>query len=178
MRASVSTTDRNYPALFLALDEVLASLDEGQADEAALQRSFEGSAEGFGAEKAVLLAVEAGTGALRALASRGLSPAEVAACERNVSAPGVSATRIREALVDRRPVLVQDAEHMPGGLATSALRGRPFSVLCAPVCHPRSGAVLAVLYVQTHGVRDAFGEIDLAWIEVYARALGRALGRR
>jgi hypothetical protein len=37
--------------------------------------------------------------------------------------------------------------------------------------------VLAVLYVQNHGVRSAFGEIDRAWIEVYARALGRALAR-
>jgi hypothetical protein len=58
---------------------------------------------------------------------------------------------------------------------TEALRGQPLSVLCAPVCDPRTNEVLAVLYVHNHGVRNAFGEIDRAWIEVYARALGRCL---
>jgi hypothetical protein len=48
-------------------------------------------------------------------------------------------------------------------------------VLCAPICDPRSGQSLAVLYVQNHGVRSAFGEVDRAWIEVYARALGRVV---
>jgi hypothetical protein len=48
-------------------------------------------------------------------------------------------------------------------------------VLCAPICDPRSGQALAVLYVQNHGVRSAFGEIDRAWIEAYARALGRVM---
>jgi hypothetical protein len=52
---------------------------------------------------------------------------------------------------------------------------QPCSVLCAPVIDPRSAAVRAVLYVQNGGVRNAFGEIDRAWIEVYARALGRAM---
>jgi hypothetical protein len=167
--------DRNYPALFLALDEVLEAVYEGAPAEAALERSFESSADGFAAEKAVLLIVDEGTGALRALASRGLTAAEIAACEANKSVPGVSSSRIREALVERRPVMVQDAEQLVGEFRTTALLGKPASVLCAPVCHPRTGAVLAVLYVQNHGVRDAFGEIDRAWIEVYARALGRAL---
>jgi GAF domain-containing protein len=172
-----ASTTRNYPALFLALDEVLEAVHDGSPDEAALQRSFEGSADGFGAAKAVLLLV--GDDGLRAVASRGLAAAEVAACEKWESSPGVSSSTIREAILERRPVLVQDAENLRGRLATSALRGRPFSVLCAPVCHPRTGAVLAVLYVQTYGVRDAFGEIDRAWIEVYARTLGRAMaGRR
>ena len=58
---------------------------------------------------------------------------------------------------------------------TEALRGQPLSVLCAPVCDPRTNRVLAVLYVQNHGVRNAFGEIDHAWIEVHARARGRCL---
>jgi hypothetical protein len=175
MRTQPVAADRNYPALFLALDDVLEALDEGRPDEAALQRSFEGSADGFGAEKALLLVVDAGTGRLRALASRGLTAEEVAACEEGRSVPGVSSSRIREALVDRVPVMVQDAEHLLGGMATTALRGRPSSVLCAPVCDPRTREVLAVLYVQNYGVRSAFGEIDRAWIEVYARALGRAL---
>jgi hypothetical protein len=36
---------RNYPALFLALDDVLEALGEGRPDEEALQRSFEVAAD-------------------------------------------------------------------------------------------------------------------------------------
>jgi hypothetical protein len=96
--------------------------------------------------------VDGETGRLRALASRGLSPEEVSACEEGRSVPGVSSSRIREALVDRVPVMVQDAEHLPGSMATTALRGRPSSVRCAPVCDPRTPEVLAVLYVQNYGM--------------------------
>jgi hypothetical protein len=174
----VTTTapDRNYPALFLALDDVLEALGDGRPDDDALQRSFEGSADGFGAEKALLLLVEkTSPRRLRALASRGLSPEEVAACESGRSVPGVSSSRIREAVDGGVPVMVQDPELLLGAHVTEALRGQPLSVLCAPVCDPRTKRVLAVLYVQNHGVRNAFGEIDRAWIEVYARALGRCL---
>ena len=89
--------------------------------------------------------------------------------------PGVSSTRIREAVLGGVPVMVQDSELVAAGETTGALRGKPASVLCAPICDPRSGRSLAVLYVQNHGVRSAFGEVDRAWIEVYARALGRVL---
>jgi hypothetical protein len=58
--AQVSAPGRNYPALFLALDEVLEAQGEGHPEEDALRRSFEGSADGFGAQKALLLIVEAG----------------------------------------------------------------------------------------------------------------------
>jgi hypothetical protein len=173
VRSPAAVPDRNYPALFLALDDVLEALGDGRPDDDALQRSFEGSADGFGAEKALLLMVEGE--ALRALASRGLSPEAVAACEAGRSVPGVSSSRIREAIERGVPVMVQDPERMLGGASTAALRGRPVSVLCAPVCDPRTRAVLAVLYVQNDGVRGAFGEIDRAWIEVYARALGRVM---
>jgi hypothetical protein len=167
--------DRNYPALFLALDDVLAAKDEGRPAQDALARSFEDSADGFGAEKALLLAVEPETGRLRALAARGLTPEEIAACEQGRSVPGVSSSRIAEALVRRAPVMVQDPGFLLRDLATEALSGRPCSVLVAPVLSPRSGEVLAVLYVQNYGLASAFAEIDRAWIEVYARALGRAL---
>ena len=169
--------DRNYPALFLALDEVLGTLDEGGPDEDALRRSFEGSADGFGAEKALLLVVEQREPLrLRAVGSRGLTAREIAACERGWSVPGVSSTRIREAVLRGVPVMVQDSELVAAGDTTGALRGMPASVLCAPICDPRSGEALAVLYVQNNGLRGAFGEIDRAWMEVYARALGRVLG--
>jgi hypothetical protein len=168
--------DRNFPALFLALDDVMEALAQGHPDEDALRRSFEGSADGFGAQKALLLLVEGDDSRrLRALASRGLSPSEVAACEGGRSVPGVSSSRIREALERREPVMVQDPRLLSGGNTTESLRGRPCSVLCAPVCDPRTRQSLAVLYVQNEGVGNAFGEIDRAWIEVYCRALGRAM---
>jgi len=168
--------DRNYQALFAALDEVLEALDDGGPDEDALLRSFETSADGFGAEKALLLVVERREPLrLRAIASRGLSAREVAASERGWSVPGVSSTRIREAVLGGVPVMVQDSERVSASETTGALRGKPASVLCAPICDPRSGRAVAVLYVQNHGVRSAFGEVDRAWIEVYARALGRVL---
>jgi len=170
--------NRNYPALFLALDEVLEALDEGTPDDDALRRSFESSADGFGAEKAVLLAVDRGAPKqLRALASRGLSREEVAACESGLSVPGVSSSCIREAVETRAPLVVQDPQRAPGHVS-DVLRMRPCSVLCAPVVDPRTRDVLGVLYVQNEGVREAFGEIDRAWIEVYARALGRVLASR
>jgi hypothetical protein len=71
--------------------------------------------------------------------------------------------------------MVQDSELVAASETTGALRGNPASVLCAPICDPRTGRSLAVLYVQNHGVRSAFGEVDRAWIEVYARALGRVV---
>src|SRR5262245_11567019 len=142
--------DRNYQALFLALDDAMEALAEGQEGDDALLRSFEGSADGFGAEKALLLAVDGK--ALRALASRGLSAEEIAACEEGRSVPGVSSSRIREAVERRAPVMVQDPELLLGAHATEALRGRPCSVLCAPVVDPRTREAKAVLYVQNYGV--------------------------
>jgi hypothetical protein len=167
--------DRNYPALFLALDDVLEARGDGRPGEDALLQSFEDSADGFGAEKALLLVVERGTRRLRALAARGLTPEEIQACEEGRSVRGVSSSRIREAIDTGEPVMVQDPELLFGAHATEALRDRPCSVLVAPVCDPRSREVLAVLYVQNYGIASAFGEIDRAFIEVYARALGRAL---
>jgi GAF domain-containing protein len=181
MIATVAThSDRNYPALFLALDDVLEAREDGRPGEDALRHSFERSADGFGAEKAVLLLVEAGNeGRLRALASRGLAWEEVAACESGLSVPGVSSSCIREALAKRAPVLIQDPQRALGADVSEAIRLRPCSVLCAPICDPRTGEALAVLYVQNAGLHHAFGEIDRAWIEVYARALGRVMaGRR
>ena len=172
--------DRNYPALFLALDDVLEALGDGHPDDDALRRSFENSADGFGAEKALLLLVDPNAKPpLRALASRGLSWVEVNACENGLSVPGVSSTCIRDALESRVPVMVQDPQGLVGDKVSKVLKLQPCSVLCAPVIDPRSGEARAVLYVQNGGVRNAFGEIDRAWIEVYARALGRAMsGRR
>jgi hypothetical protein len=169
----VDDARRNYPALFLALDGVLDAVEDGRPGEDTLERSFEDSAEGFGAEKGLFLMVESRDPLrLRALAARGLSAHEVSACEGGLSIPGISASRIREAVETGATVMVQDSERVRGGIKTSALRGRPSSVLCAPIVDPRGSQVLGVLYLQS---RRPFLELDRAWIEVYARALGRAL---
>jgi hypothetical protein len=73
------------------------------------------------------------------------------------------------------PIMVQDPQRVVGGKVSEVLTFQPCSVLCAPVCHPKTREAMAVLYVQNEGVRNAFGEIDRAWIEVFARALGRAM---
>ena len=114
---------------------------------------------------------------LRAETSIGLTPEEVAACESGRSVPGVSASCIREALNRGRAVLVQDAGRSLNAQRTGALRGLPCSVVCAPICDPRTGLALAALYLQNHGIADAFTELDLAWLDVYAKARVRALGR-
>jgi hypothetical protein len=167
--------DRNYPALFLALDDVLLAIDEGKAQDGALQASFAWATEGFGAQRAVLLALEGKPARRRALAHKGLADYEVIACEAGSSVPGVSTSCITEVLEKAQIVLLQDTSHLTGGLASGAFGGA-YSVLCAPIADPRTGRILAVLYLQNDGVKDAFGEIDRAWIEVYAKALGRAMG--
>ena len=173
MLTQIDDSRRNYPALFLALDEVLDAIEDGRPDEDTLQRSFVDSAEGFGADKALFLMVESRQPfRLRAVAHRGLSAQEVSACEGGLSVPGISASRIREAVEQGATVMVQDSGLLTGGARTAALRGRRSSVLCAPVVDPRTRDVLAVVYVRH---RRAFGVLDRAWIEVYARALGRAL---
>jgi hypothetical protein len=169
----VSTAvSRNYPALFVALNDVLEALGGEASVREILRRSVESSADAFGAQKMLLLVVE-GTEPwqLRAETSIGLTPEEVAACESGRSVPGVSATCIRETLTKGRAMLVQDAERSLNAPRTGALRGQPCSVVCAPIRDPRTGLALAAFYLQNHGIADAFGELDLAWLDVYAKAL-------
>lgn len=174
--ATAPALARNYPALFVALHDVLDVLGDQPDFVPALRRSVEASADGFGAQKMLALVVEdTAPWRLRAEVSRGLTPEEVAACASGQSVPGVSATCIREALTKGRAVLVQDAERALNAPHTGALRGQPYSVLCVPVCDPRTGLALAVLYYQNHGVANAFGELDLAWLDVYAKALARVV---
>jgi GAF domain-containing protein len=168
----IAAPDRNYPALFSALSDVLDALFEGKPREEALLASFEWATEGFGAEKAVILAVDATSPKRRALAHKGLADYEVIACEGGASVPGVSTTCIGEVVQSGRIVLIQDTS-TPGGMTSGAF-GRPYSVLCAPIVD-NLGHCVAVLYLENDGVRNAFGEIDRAWIEVYARVLGRAM---
>jgi hypothetical protein len=170
--AQIAAPDRNYPALFLALGDMLDALFEGKPREEALQASFEWAVAGFGAERAVLLVVDGADAKRRALVHKGLADYEVIACEGGGSVPGVSTTCIGEVVRSRQIVLIQDTSK-PGGMTSGAF-GRPYSVLCAPIVD-RFGHCVAVLYMENDGVRNAFGEIDRAWIEVYARVLGRAM---
>jgi GAF domain len=166
--------ERNYPALFLALEGVLDALFDGRAEEQALEQSFASATEGFGAQKAVLLALVP-EGRRRAVAHKGLADYEVIACEAGNSVPGVSTSRIQESIDSGQIVLVQDAAQLRGARKTGALEGRPYSVLCAPIVDPFRGRPVAVLYLQNEGLKNAFGEADWAWMHVYARALGRAV---
>ena len=173
MSESLAAPDRNYPALFLALGDVLDALFEGKPWQDALLASFEWATEGFGAEKAVLLGFEGKDARRRALAHKGLADYEVLACESGSSVPGVSTSCIGEALRTRGIVLIQDTSH--AGSLTSGAFSHLSSVLCAPIVDARGGRTMAVLYLQNEGIKNAFGEIDRAWIEVYARVLGRAM---
>jgi hypothetical protein len=175
MATTPHAPDRNYQALFLALDDVLGAVFEGKPPEDALQASFAWATEGFGAERAVLLVLtDDEPPRRRALAHKGLADYEVLACEAGQSVPGVSTSCITEVAETGQIVLLQDTTHAKGSLASGAYGGA-YSVLCAPIVDPRGGRTRAVLYMQNQGVRNAFGEIDRAWIEVYAKALGRAM---
>src|SRR5262249_43379059 len=115
---------RNYPELFVALDDAIEALLSGNASDRLIQASFENVAEGLGAEKAIALAVAA-DGSMRALASRGLSPADIEACEAGQSVPGISSSKIREGLERKAPLLVQDPRHLAEGNKTRTLEGQP-----------------------------------------------------
>jgi hypothetical protein len=165
---------RNYPQLFVALDDAIGALLSGDAGNDLIEASFGSVAEGFGAEKAIALAV-APDGSMRALASRDLSPEDIEACVAGRSVPGISSSKIRESLERKASILVQDPRHIAEGSQTRALEGLPYSILCAPILDPGRTRVLAVFYAQNFGFENAFGEIDLSFIEVWAHVMGRIL---
>ena len=69
-----------------------------------MDRGPERGAEGFGAQKVVLLALE-GKSRRRAVAHEGLADYEVIACEAGNSVPGVSTSRRALAAINRSRVL-------------------------------------------------------------------------
>src|SRR5262245_1654296 len=174
MTSALVPEGRNYPQLFVALEEAIDALLSGRADLDPIEASFENVAEGFGAEKAIVLAVEP-DGTMRSLGSRGLAPEEIGACEAGRSVLGVSSSKIREALEKRGSILVQDPRHIAEGNLTKALEGQAFSIICAPILDPGRTKILAVFYAQNSGFENAFGEIDLSFIEVWAHVMGRIL---
>lgn len=168
---------RDYPRLFAAMNVVLEVLVGGGDEAAALERSLESAARGFGADKALLLRVECAQPLrLRRLAVRGLSERQVVACERGESVPGVSSSVIRAVVGSRRARVVRNPYLLGDGEETPALMGHNYSVLCSPVLDPVQDQPLAVLYFQSHTQRpgDVYGEDDVVWLSGYATAVGRA----
>ncbi|MCM2255672.1 MAG: hypothetical protein NDJ94_08375, partial [Vicinamibacteria bacterium] len=175
---------RAYSRLFAAMNEVLRVLRAGGDEKDALARSFEHAAAGFGAEKALLLLVSRGESddvRLRSACTLGLGEAQVQACERGQSVPGVSSSVIRAVIDSRRPRLLENPllRANPEG-ETPALLGLDYSVVCAPVLDVVRDAVIAVLYFQTaRFVNDsAYSQDDLVWLEGYAAVLGQAFASR
>src|SRR5512134_2537285 len=156
MPLSSAEMARDYPRLLSAMNEVLRVLSTGGGEEDALRRSFEHAAEGFGADKALLLLVVGLKPLhLQQLWSRGLTSREVQACERGESVPGVSASVIRSAITGRQLEILQNPLARLDRDATAALAGQSYSVLCSPVLDPIRDIVLAVMYFQRHAPDEA-----------------------
>jgi DNA-binding NtrC family response regulator len=175
----MSVPARDYPRLFGAMNEVLRVLSAGGDEADALRRSFEDAAEGFGAEKALLLAIESDQPLrLRSLYSSGLTARQIEACERGESVRGVSSSVIRGVVQTRRLKIIENPLFQADQERTPALPGEHYSVLCAPVLEPVRDVLLAVMYFQNDGLdqAQAYQESDAVWLEGYASALGRAFG--
>ena len=165
---------RDETALLHALTRALAVLVKSGGPESALRESFVHAMTGLGAEKGVLIQVlQQHPIEVEILYATGLSPENEAACRELRSSPGISPTVIRKAIEDGEPRLIENSSVM-GLDATAALRGRPYSVLCAPVADSLTGGAVAVLYFQNEA-RRAFEAEDLEWLTAYAAALGQAL---
>src|SRR5262249_591837 len=90
---------------------------------------------------------------------------------------GVSPSRIRKAIESGEPQLVENSQFEDKGASeTASLRGRPYSVLCAPVSDPWTGSVLAVLYFQRAPGPRGYAADDIPFLRGYGTALGHAFG--
>jgi DNA-binding NtrC family response regulator len=173
----VGSRGRQYARLFSAMKQVLHVLSAGGDEEEALRLSFADAAEGFGADKGLLLVVESEEPLrLRSACAVGLTDKQIRACERGESVKGVSSSVIRSVLASRTPRLVGNPLLGPPLEETPALAGEHYSVLCAPVLDSIRNTALAVMYFQNSALLPelAFGPIDVEWIEGYSSALGQA----
>lgn len=165
---------RDETALLHALRKALAVLVRSGAQESALRETFVHAMTGLGAEKAVLIQVrQQHPLEVEILYATGLNPENEAAFLDLRSSPGVSPTLIRRAIEDGEARLIENSNVL-GLDTTPSLRGRPYSVLCAPVTDSLTGAVVAVLYFQNEA-RRPFEPEDLEWLTAYSAALGQAL---
>jgi len=175
--ADSSTGTRSYD-LLQALTRALQVLAAAGDESAALGESFDAAARAFAAEKALLLRVRALDPLdLESLRVVGLEFDQVVACIGGESVPGVSPSLIRRAVESRAPQLVENSQFEGADAsATGSLRGRPHSVVCAPVVDPWTHSVLAVLYFQSLPGPRGYSAADLPFLQAYATALGHAFG--
>lgn len=170
---------RDYSRLFAATKTFLDRIAESSTADDALTESFTAAADGFGAENALLLAVEQDAEPetpphFRLLSHRGrLTPQQIEACVEGRSVPGVSPTVIRRVVETARPEVVQDPRLQGRYRVTQSLRGGQYSVLCAPILNPLNERPLAVLYFQNHGIGRAYVEADLVWLDAYVAVVGQ-----
>ena len=164
--------------LLQAVTRALEILGAARDQTAALTESFEHAARAFGAEKALLLRVrQSDPPELESIRAAGLSFEEVVACVKGRSVEGVSPSRIRRAIETLEVQLIENSQFEGARAAeTASLRGRPHSVLCAPVSDPWTGSVLAVLYFQTTPGPRGYSDKDVPFLRGYATALGHAFG--
>lgn len=169
---------RDYRQLFIAMNRAVAALGRGTDDESVLRESFEHATQGFAARKALLFRVEsAAPPVLRNLLAVGLTPEQIRACQTGESAPGVSSSLIREALLEDRPLVRQDPRAHHDANRTGSYSEGDYSALCAPILDPYSGRPLAVVYFQTPEFPHQYGENDTIWLESYATGVGLAFGQ-
>jgi DNA-binding NtrC family response regulator len=179
MSSGLPAPARDYARLFSAMNEVLKVFSTGGDEEDALRRTFQDAAQGFGAEKALLLVVEGQQPLrLRSISGRGLTDKQVQACERGESVKGVSSSVIRTVIDTRRVKLIENPLLQKDQDRTPALAGQNYSVLCSPILDPLRDVVLAVMYFQNGSTEHAqtYREGDAVWLEGYASTLGQAFG--
>lgn len=176
--SSSQPSGRDYAQLLEAMNELLAVLSSDGDQETALRASFEAAARGFGARKALLLLVEDRSPLrLRNVHVLGnLTPEQIKACEKGDSVGGVSPSVIQRVIESGRTELIEDPRWQADAALTPSLEGGGYSVLCAPIRDPLRGVVLAVVYLQSSGITEAYGEQDRNWLERYAAAVGHLFG--
>lgn len=167
---------RDYHRILKAILDVFRSLDVDGDQNEALRQSFEETAAGFGAEKALLLRVDEG-GKLTNLYATGLSAAQIAAMEKGESLRGVSHTIIREVIASRAlQVMPHPAFRRKAGVTKAFTEQDDFSVLCGPILDPSRETVRAIMYFQNSGgptYTRAYREADARFLQTYTEALQR-----
>ena len=161
--------------LLEAISHAVRVLDGQGRVEEALGESFRMAARGLGAERAFLAHVGPQREFGAVLESEGLSEEELRALGVGRSSPGLSVSVVRKVLESGRAHHVEDTRLVVTDLnRTAALEGGEWSVVCAPVVDPYTGAPLAILYLQTHSITRPLTQAVLPHVRSYAAALSHA----
>ncbi len=164
--------------LLAALSQALQILGSARDEREALSASFGHAVRAFSAEKALLLRVRSLSPLeFEALHAEGLDTEQVGALVTGSPIEGVSPTQIKKAIEARQVQVVENSQlESQDATLTASLKGRPHSVLCAPVLDPWTRSALAVLYFQTRPGPRGYTPADAPFLEAYAIALGQAFG--